>query len=134
MNIIIDTNIWLDLLVFSDRRVASLRLALEQKTVTCHRTPYMMGELREVIGRPMFGLSANAREVALAEADSLSHHAETAADHSHFLLCKDPDDQMFLDLALELKANMLISKDRALLRLASRASKYNLKISAIWPH
>ncbi len=134
MNIIIDTNVWLDLVVFSDPRVARLRHALEQKTATCHRTPYMMGELKEVIGRPMFGLNPDAQQVALAEADRLSTHAETAADHSHFLLCKDPDDQMFLDLALELRVDLLISKDRALLRLASRASKYNLKISAIWPN
>ncbi len=134
MNILIDTNVWLDLLVFSDPRVAALRLALEQQTAICHRTTYMMGELREVMGRPLFGLNSQAQQVALAEADRLSKHAETASDHSRFLRCKDPDDQMFLDLALELKANILISKDRALLRLASRASKYNLKISSTWPN
>jgi putative PIN family toxin of toxin-antitoxin system len=134
MNIIIDTNVWLDLVVFSDPRVASLRRALEHKTATCHRTPYMMSELREVVSRPMFGLSLDAQRAALEEANSLSQHAETAVDHSQFLLCKDPDDQMFLDLALALKVNILISKDRALLRLASRATKYNLKISATWPN
>lgn len=134
MNIIIDTNVWLDILVFHDPRAKSLRNALVEKRALCHRTSMMMGELREVIGRPMFGLSPDQQHLALNEAEKLSQHAETAQSHSQFLLCKDPDDQMFLDLALELKADLLISKDRALLRLASRALKYHLKISASWPN
>jgi putative PIN family toxin of toxin-antitoxin system len=133
MNIIIDTNVWLDILVFQDPRITALRAALEQKTVVCHRTSYMLGELREVISRPMFGLDPAAQLAALAQAEALSQHADNAEDHSRILLCKDPDDQMFLDLALELKVDLLISKDRALLRLASRALKYNLKITATWP-
>jgi putative PIN family toxin of toxin-antitoxin system len=133
MNIIIDTNVWLDVLVFADPRVVALRAALEQERITCYRTAKMMGELGEVIGRPLFGLSAAEQFAARGLAEKLSQHAETPGDHSHILLCKDPDDQMFLDLALELKVTVLLSKDRALLRLASRALKYNLKISPKWP-
>jgi putative PIN family toxin of toxin-antitoxin system len=132
MNIIIDTNVWLDLVVFKDPRAADLKDALEKGLLVCYRTSYMLSELRDVIGRAMFGLSGIEQEQAMAQAQRLSHHADIAQDHSQFLLCKDPDDQMFLDLALELKAELLISKDRALLRLASRARKHNLKISATW--
>jgi len=34
--------------------------------------------------------------------------------------CKDPDDQKFLELAARTGANLLVSKDKALLRLARK--------------
>mgnify|MGYP000606137680 CR=1 FL=1 len=37
------------------------------------------------------------------------------------LRCKDPDDQVFIDLALHVGAQWLFSKDAALLKLAKRA-------------
>lgn len=39
------------------------------------------------------------------------------------LRCKDPDDQVFIDLALHVGAGWLFSKDAALLKLARRARK-----------
>lgn len=39
------------------------------------------------------------------------------------LRCKDPDDQVFIDLALHVGARWLFSKDAALLKLAGRARK-----------
>jgi len=39
------------------------------------------------------------------------------------LRCKDPDDQVFIDLALHVGAQWLFSKDAALLKLARRARK-----------
>jgi predicted nucleic acid-binding protein len=37
------------------------------------------------------------------------------------LRCTDPDDQMFIDLALCTRSSWLFTRDRALLRLARRA-------------
>jgi uncharacterized protein len=132
MNIIIDTNVWLDIVVFNDPRAEALRKALKSHAALCYRSGPMMGELKEVISRPMFGLHGDQQAAAMMQAEQMSLPAEIAPSHAQFLLCKDPDDQMFLDLALELKVDCLISKDRALLRLASRAKKFNLKISASW--
>jgi predicted nucleic acid-binding protein len=42
--------------------------------------------------------------------------------------CTDPDDQVFIDLALACKARWLLSKDRALLKLARRARALGLSI------
>ncbi|OYZ34873.1 MAG: PIN domain-containing protein, partial [Polynucleobacter sp. 16-46-70] len=44
--------------------------------------------------------------------------------------CADADDQIFLDLAFQLKPAILISKDNALLTLASRAAKEDILITA----
>lgn len=39
------------------------------------------------------------------------------------LVCTDADDQMFIDLAIAAKAHTLVSRDKALLRLARRAAQ-----------
>jgi putative PIN family toxin of toxin-antitoxin system len=132
--IVIDTNIWLDLVVFADPRAAALRVALESQVVKCFRSPRMLEELADVISRSMFGLSLEDQGSVLARARELSNHAEPGSDRSKSLLCRDPDDQMFLDLALDLPATVLLSKDRALLRLASKARSHNLLITASWPN
>jgi predicted nucleic acid-binding protein len=41
------------------------------------------------------------------------------------LRCKDPDDQVFIDLAVHVGARWLFSKDAALLKLARRAQKFH---------
>ena len=51
------------------------------------------------------------------------------------LRCSDPDDQVFLDLALATRARWLLTHDRALLKLARRAGRSGLHIlpPASWP-
>ena len=44
--------------------------------------------------------------------------------------CQDPDDQIFLDLAYQLRPAILISKDNAVLKIASRAAQENILITA----
>ena len=46
------------------------------------------------------------------------------------LQCRDPDDQMFIDLALAQRARWLLTRDRALLALARPAAAYGLEIAA----
>jgi predicted nucleic acid-binding protein len=43
-------------------------------------------------------------------------------------VCRDPDDQKFIDLALAAKAQWLVSRDKALLALAKRAKARGLLI------
>ena len=47
------------------------------------------------------------------------------------LRCTDADDQKFIDLALGARAVALLSADRAVLRLARRASPFGLVISTV---
>lgn len=45
-------------------------------------------------------------------------------------LCRDPDDQKFLELAQAAKAGLLVTKDKALLALAKKADRFGFRIAA----
>jgi predicted nucleic acid-binding protein len=45
------------------------------------------------------------------------------------LLCSDPDDQVFIDLALSRKVGWLLTRDRALLKLKRRAAAQGVVIA-----
>ena len=45
------------------------------------------------------------------------------------LRCSDPDDQQFIDLAIARRAHALLTRDRAVLRLAPRARRFGVLIA-----
>jgi predicted nucleic acid-binding protein len=47
------------------------------------------------------------------------------------LRCKDPDDQVFIDLALHVGARWLFTKDAALLKLARRARQRGVGVTSL---
>ena len=46
----------------------------------------------------------------------------------HLPVCRDPDDQKFIDLARCIGAGTLLSRDRAVLKLAARARRLGVLI------
>lgn len=112
--VVIDTNIWLDMLVFDDprtRRLATLLAAPIQ--VQPLASEEMRAELADVIARPQFGLDAGRQSSLLARFDTTVLAAPSAPDCG--LPCRDPDDRKFLDLAVGRRTSWLLSRDRALL-------------------
>jgi len=53
---------------------------------------------------------------------------EAASPPAVRLICRDPDDQKFIDLAISQGAQWLFSRDRAVLALAKRARAQGLII------
>jgi putative PIN family toxin of toxin-antitoxin system len=125
--IVVDTQVVMDWLVFKEPRVQSLATALQSGALRWLVTPAMRDEIRHVLGR---GVAARyAPDLALIEA-SFDAHAEAAeaTAPSPRLVCRDPDDQKFIDLALARQARWLVSRDKALLTLAKRAKPRGLVI------
>jgi predicted nucleic acid-binding protein len=48
------------------------------------------------------------------------------AERSQLPACRDPDDQKFLEAALNSRADFLLTKDRALLDLARRVAQFRI--------
>jgi uncharacterized protein len=128
MHVVLDTNILLDLWVFADRGVASLAGALAAGRLLPVRSSTTDAEWRDVLSRPQFALSVARQAQLLADWQGLAqvHEPSVAAPWQ----CKDADDQKFLDLALAAGAGLLVSKDRAVLKLARQARAVGLSIVA----
>jgi putative PIN family toxin of toxin-antitoxin system len=118
--IVLDCNCWLDLLVFRDPCVEALRNLLERGEVIAAICSGMRQELIQVLSRPWINNRCNP-DAVIQDYDRLSSMQTTPHSKATSLVCSDPDDQVFLDLALQARASHLISKDRQLLRLAKKS-------------
>lgn len=119
--LILDTNIVLDLFVFNDPEVAALKTALLANELNWIATPDMRVELERVLTYPkivprMAFYQVKAADV-LGKFDQLASLVDPAPRAPW--ICKDPDDQRFIDLAVQHTATLL-SKDQAVLNMAKR--------------
>jgi putative PIN family toxin of toxin-antitoxin system len=119
--IILDTNIVLDLLVFDDAATPPLRQALQSGQLQWIATMPMRDELERVLAYPQivkrlqfYGKSA-AQVLAARDAQVLAVDVAPKAT----VTCKDPDDQKFIDLAVAHRCSVL-SKDHAVLCMHKR--------------
>ena len=119
--IVIDTNIVLDLFVFKDPLAQPLAQALANQTYQWIATAPMRDELERVLDYPTIALRLDAAQISATEVlvrfDAQVQRMDVAPRAT--LICRDPDDQKFIDLALAHQA-MLLSKDRAVLSMAKR--------------
>ncbi|KWZ43575.1 MULTISPECIES: PIN domain-containing protein [Burkholderia] len=188
--VVLDSNVWIDILVFDDPAARPIRDALETGAITALIDVRCLVELERVLDYPQFKARAVDKAAALAALARLSERvagpdrgesresrgsaatnadgASAAASPAHapdagnapggpdgrhapdaqtgrasappsgdaaaaspaedapprpLPKCKDRDDQKFLELAYAARADWLISKDRALLKLARRTER-----------
>lgn len=113
----LDTNVVLDLLHFLDATVLPIRLAIDEGRAQCYASPSTMSELSRVLSYPEFQLTTPAQSALLMQYQSWINMSNNAFAHARLPCCADPDDQMLLELAAGVTADMLISKDKAVLAL-----------------
>ncbi len=120
--IVLDTNVCLDLFVFRDPRWQPLLAAMHAGAVETVTRADCRTEWTMVVAYRKLGLDAAAQAQAIAEYDRLIALLElpAASEGLGLPLCKDPDDQKFLELSAVSGAGCLISKDKALLKLARK--------------
>lgn len=130
--IVLDTNVALDWLVFADPSIADLADRIERQAwrwLACER---MRDELADVLARPSFAARGVDCKQILTSFDRLSIRVTLGVTTPPplGLKCLDPDDQVFIDLAVERKARWLFTRDKALLALARSARRLGLGIMA----
>lgn len=119
--VVVDTNVALDLLIFSDPRTAPLRTLLAQGRLDWIATQVMRDELERVLAYPhivsrMDFYRVDAAQV-LAAFDAQARLVDIAPRVTY--VCKDADDQKFIDLAAAHRA-ILLSKDKAVICMRKR--------------
>lgn len=117
MRLVLDTNVWLDWLIFDDPAIAALRTAKDNGSIEIVIDDPCRNELVRVLAYPKFALDDQAQKNLLAKADRISVHLDALSYPAQERLpaCKDPDDVKFQSLAFASSADWLITKDNALL-------------------
>lgn len=124
--IILDTNVCLDLFVFHDPRWVLLLNALKDGQVRAVTRTDCRKEWSIVLTYPHLPLNDDSRLQSAAEFDAvitLLPDAPPSDDALRLPICSDPDDQKFLELARDAGAQVLITKDKALLKLARKTAR-----------
>jgi putative PIN family toxin of toxin-antitoxin system len=127
--IVLDTNVCLDLFVFHDPRWTLLLKALEDGTVRAVTRADCRKEWGIVLTYPQLPLDDTTRLRSAAEFDALIAQLpdiQPSGVAQRLPICSDPDDQKFLELARDSGAQVLITKDKALLKLAKKTAQAGL--------
>jgi putative PIN family toxin of toxin-antitoxin system len=122
--VVLDTNILLDLWLYQDPATPALLAALQQRQINWVATAPMREEFLRVLTYPHITARRLKQQTEvdwmLAQFDTYASMQSSAPRAPY--VCKDPDDQKFIDLAVEYKA-WLISKDKQVLRLTNRLAR-----------
>ena len=123
--IVLDTNVVMDLFHFVAPPLAPLIAAIESGAVVCLANDQTLAELERVTGYKQFKLDAAGRARVFETYCAYVTRVTTPIAPALPLLprCRDPDDQMFLELALVGHADMLISRDNLVLQLAKARNR-----------
>lgn len=118
IRIVLDTNAVLDLLLWHNPELDCVARALADARALLLCDDACLRELRTVLRYPKFGLD-EAQAVALYAAYCAHLQLQPTAENLDPALprCRDREDQKFFDLAVRAGAHLLVSRDRAVLRL-----------------
>jgi predicted nucleic acid-binding protein len=127
--LVLDTNATLDWLVFNDAGMAALAAAIQTGVVTWVATPRMREELLRTLSYPSLAKWKPDCERTLTAFDRWAQARPEPERSSHGpLLCSDADDQVFMDLAVAVRARWLVTHDRALHRLKRPAARLGVLV------
>lgn len=119
--LVLDTNAWLDLLVFDDPALSGLAEAIDDGALRIAIDARALAELARVLRYDALKLDDAIAATLFARAMGLSQQV----DVQPMLLprCRDPDDQVFLEIAVAAGAAALLTRDAELLCMARRMAR-----------
>ena len=131
--LVLDTNIVLDLLVFADPATGLLCTLLQSGELDWIATAPMRSELERVLAyahiAPRVAFYALDTAGVLAAFDAQARCVPVAS-RVPAVVCRDADDQPFLDLAAAHGA-MLLSKDKAVVALRKRLRNHGAEVGTV---
>ena len=128
LRLVLDTNVWLDWLVFDDPSIAPIRAAVAAERAEVFIAAACEAELERALG---YDLGKRTVDIAacIALCRRVARRIDSPvpeAERARLPACRDPDDQKFLEAALAARAGFLVTKDRALLDLARRPLPFRI--------
>lgn len=126
--IVLDTNVCLDLFVFQDPRWATLLACLQNGSLTAVCRVDCRDEWLAVLHYPHLPIQEENRAQIVASFDQYITVENPVNKNTRLPVCTDKDDQKFLEICRDSDAQFLITKDKALLKLARKTRALNLFI------
>lgn len=131
LRLVLDTNIWLDWLVFAEPSVDPVKKAVVSNRAAVYIDDLCEAELERVLAYDLgkHSIDTAAQAACLAACRHTALRIEEVAPEAlqvRLPLCRDQDDQKFLEAALAAKADFLVTKDQALLELARRVRRFRI--------
>lgn len=120
MRVVLDTNVLVSLLVFRDPRYARISSAWRAGNVIVVADDAVTAELARVLGQPEFAARRAPDEALRAYCARVLMVNDRRENAGRLPRCRDADDQKFLELADAAEAQVLVTEDKALLRLRRR--------------
>ena len=132
MRLVLDTNVWVDWLVFDDWSIAPLKAAQRARQVQIIANEPCLEELARVLAYPEFALTGAQRADCFEAAARVivRHDAPKQSRHKALPRCSDPDDQKFIELAHAARAGWLVTRDKALLQLKPRLHAAGIRVGS----
>ncbi|MFZ2974059.1 MAG: putative toxin-antitoxin system toxin component, PIN family [Ferribacterium limneticum] len=121
LRLVLDTNVVLDLFHWGNTDAVPIMAALEAGRIQCVVDARTLDELQRVLTYPQLKLTPEMITERYARYTRLVE-VFPAGEAPKLPRCKDRDDQKFLELAARCGANLLVSKDKALLCLRGRTT------------
>lgn len=116
LRLVLDTNVWLDLVVFNDPGVRAIRTAVDEGRAEIFIDAACEAELERVLTYE-FGKHRIPADAA-AQCRSLCKRIGAVLsepERARLPRCTDPEDQKFIEAAIAAQADVLVTKDRSLL-------------------
>lgn len=127
--LVLDTNVVLDWLVFRDPASTPLFDAISSGRAVWLASASMRQEMEHVLTRRSLAAWSPDHSLVRSAWERWGRMVDEPLPRLQGgPRCTDPDDQVFLDLALQHRASCLLSRDRALLRLAGAARRLGLQV------
>jgi uncharacterized protein len=132
MQLVLDTNVWIDWLVFDDPAIAPLKAAHQHARIRIVVNEPCLEELKLVLAYPEFRLDDAQKMSHLAEVDrcTIRHDDRRPTRPTALPHCSDPDDRKFLTLAVDAAADWLLTRDKALLKLNRRLKAAGFRVGS----
>lgn len=121
--VVLDTNLVLSALVFAKGRSAALRHAWQRGACKPLASKATVAELIRVLAYPKFKLSPEEQEQLLSDYLPWCVTVRTPATPPTIPACRDPNDHIFLELAVTGKADFLVAGDKDLLSLRAEFNR-----------
>jgi len=119
LRFVLDTNVVLDLYHWANVEAVPIMAALEAGQIECLADERTLDELQRVLTYPQLKLTPEMIAERYARYRALVRLVPQG-EAPPLPRCKDRDDQKFLELAARAGADILVSKDKALLKLTGR--------------